>query len=163
MTKRKFMVFIWVSRLFIASFPLAGFAQTTAQSHRAPTLIKVGILRDPAFLDQGGCYLQLPADYKKRNERYVFRSDYDDNAIINIDGKDTELKPVSHRESKGGPKKSDRSTGNYATKGTKVRVDFVVNGVCLHEECESVSYDATITVIRGPGKQVVKVKGSCGS
>jgi len=159
------MVFIWVSGLFIASNPLAGFAQTTAQSHQAPTLVKVGIVRDTASFEEGGCSLQLPADYKKQNERYVFMSDLEDNAIMNIDGKDTGLNPVSHREPKGGPRKGDRSTANYAAKGTKVRVDFVVAGVCApnDEGCESASYYATITVIHGLGKQVVKVKGDCGS
>ena len=165
MTTCKFMVFTWVSGLFIAFAPFAGFAQTTAQSHVAPTLIKVGIVRDAASFDGAGCSLQLPADYKKQNERYIFMSDLEDNAIMNIDGKDTKLKPVSHREPKGDSKKGDRSTWNYAAKGTKVRVDFVVAGVCApnDEGCESASYDATITVIRGSGKQVVKAKGECGS
>src|SRR5712691_2529902 len=131
MTKCKFMVFIWASGLFIASNPLADFAQTTAQRHRAPKLIKVGIVRDPASFDEGGgCWLQLPADHKKRNERYVFMSDLEDNAIINIDGEDTKLKPISRREPTRDPKKGERSTANYAAKGTKVRVDSVVAGVC---------------------------------
>jgi hypothetical protein len=165
MTKCKFMVFIWMSGLFIASNPSAGFAQTTVQGHKAPTLIKVGIVRDTASFDGAGCSLQLPADYKKQNERYVFMSDLDDNAIMNIDGKDTRLKPVSHREPKGDPRKGDRSTWNYAAKGTSVRVDFVATEVCSPnvEDCEATSYDATITVIRAPGRQVVKVKGGCGS
>ena len=92
-------------------------------------------------------------------------SDLDDNAIMNLDGKDTKLKPVSHREAKDAHKKGGRSTWNYAAKGTRVRVDFVFTGTCPPEQegCEIEFYDATITVSRGLGKQVVKAKGSCGS
>jgi hypothetical protein len=127
--------------------------------------IKVGIVRDPAAFDGPGCSLQLPADYKRQNERYVFLSDYEDNAVININGKDIKLKHVSHREPEGDPKKGDRSTWNYAGKGTTVRVDFVATGVCdpNDESCEVTYYDATITVTQGKAKRVTKVTGLCGS
>jgi hypothetical protein len=155
----------FLALLFIASTALAGFAQTAAQNHKSPTLIRVGIVKNTASFGDGGCSLQLPADSKKNNERYVFMSDFDDNAIMNIDGKDTRLKAVSHHEPEGEPKKGDRSTWNYASKGATVRVDFVAIGVCSpnDEGCEATSYNATITVIRGPGKQIVKATGMCGS
>jgi hypothetical protein len=151
--------------LFIVAIPLAGFAQTAAQSHKAPTLIRIGMVKDTAAFKDGGCSLQLPADAKKQNERYVFMSDLDDNAVMNLDGRDTKLKPVSHREPKGDPRKGDRSTWSYAARGTSVRVDFVVTKACgpNDEGCEAWSNDATITVIRGPDKQVVEAKGMCGT
>jgi hypothetical protein len=154
-----------VALLFVASSALAGFPQTAARSHKAPTPIKVGIVKDTSSFEEGGCSLQLPADQKKESQRYVFMSDLEnDHAVINVDGKDLKLKPVSHREPKGEPKKGDRSTFNYAGKETAVRVDFVATEVCSpnDEGCEATSYDATITVIRGLARQVVKVKGMCG-
>jgi hypothetical protein len=151
--------------LLIACSTLPGLAQAKAQSHEAPIPIRVGMVRDKTPFEEGGCSLQLPADHKKQNQLYVFMSDLDDNAVMNLDGRDTKLKPTSHREPKSEPKKGDRSTFNYAAKGTSVRVDFVATEVCSPNDdgCEVTSYDATITLTRGAARQVVKAQGICGT
>jgi len=142
------------------------FAQTLAQSDAISKTIKVGFIKNKdSFLDGGGCSLQLPTDYKKHNERYIFLSDVEDHAVINIEGKDTKLKLVSRQEPKGEPKRGDRSKWIYAGNETKVQVDFVVTGGCdpNDEGCEVIFYDATITVTRDQVNQVIRVKGVCGS
>jgi hypothetical protein len=142
----------------------AELAQTTSPSDRARNSINIGFVKDSHSMDGAGCSLQLPADYRKHNERYVFLSDYD-NALVNIDGKDTRLKLVDYHEPEGEAKKGDRSTWNYADAEIGVRVDYIVTGVCDpgDEACEVTFYDATITVTRGARKAVVRVKGDCGS
>jgi hypothetical protein len=78
--------------------------------------------------------------------------------------KDTKLRLVKHVESKGEPKKGDRSKSIYATGNIKVQVDYVVTDICdpKDQECEVTSYAATITVKRGSSQQVVKAVGSSG-
>jgi hypothetical protein len=127
--------------------------------------VRIGIVRNAADFQEGGCTLQFATDSARHNQRNVFLSDLGDSAVMNIDGKDVKLGLVRRQERKGEPKKGDRSTCSYAAKGITVRVDFVVTGLCdpNDESCEVVYYDATITVARGDGKRAIKVKGMCGS
>jgi hypothetical protein len=160
------VVFLVLANGFLTtSYLSADLGQAVPQSHSSFNTIKVGIVRDQESFDGAGCSLQLPADNRKHNERYVFRSDYEDNAVLNINGKDARFKLVSHREPQGNLKKGQRSTWSYTAEGIHVRVDYVVIGVCdpNDESCEVTYYDATITVTHGNDKQVVKAKGSCGS
>jgi len=140
-------------------------SQMTGQNKNTGASIKVGIVKDNSLSEEGGCSLQLPVDLKRKNERFVFLNDYGENAVMNIDGKDVKFKLVSHHQSTEKAKKGDRSTWTYAARGTTVRVDFVVTGVCPpnDESCEVTSYDATITVTRGGSQQQVLAKGQCGS
>jgi hypothetical protein len=164
MARSKLIVFIIANVFLTASRGAAGLAQTTPTGNASISAVRVGVVKDIGGIDEVGCSLQFPADYRKHNERYVVKSD-ENNAVMNIDGKDRMLKLVSHREPKGAPRKGDRSTWNYADKETKVRIDFVVTRVCdpNDESCEVTWYDATITVTRKNGKGVVNVKGVCGS
>ena len=165
MAKHKLVAIILASSVSITFNSSATLAQSALPKQKGLNPIKISVLKNRDSFDGAGCSLQISVDYKKHNERYVFLSDYEDNAVMNIDGKDTNLKLVSRREPKGDPKKGDRSTWNYSAKGTTVRVDFVVTGVCdpNDESCEVTYYDVTIAVTRGNDKQVVKAKGLCGS
>jgi hypothetical protein len=165
MAKHKLIAIILASSFSITFNSSTNLAQTASPNQKRLNPIKIGVVRNRDSFDEAGCSLQISADYKKHNERYIFLSDYEDNAVMNIDGKDTNLKLVRRREPKGDPKKGDRSTWNYSAKGTTVRVDFLVTGVCdpNDESCEVTYYDATIAVTRGNDKQVVKANGLCGS
>jgi hypothetical protein len=165
MTRRKVIAFAVASCFSIASTPSANLAQTASPGKNGLNLIRIGVVRSRKLVDGAGCSLQLPADYKKHNERYILLSDSENNAVMNIDGKDTNLKLVSQGEPKGDLKRGDRFTSYYGTKGTKVQVDFLVTRVCdpNDESCEVTYYDATITVSRGINKQGLKVKGLCGT
>ena len=153
-----FLAALTVSRLL--SF---GIAQEKRLTECGRCLLKVGVIAKGDSFDGAGCSLWMPSDAKKR--RAVFLSDFDGSAVINIDGKDIELKLINRREPKGGPKKGDRSTWNYAAKNVSARVDYVVTRVCdpNDEACEVTWYDATIAVASGKRKRVVKVTGICGS
>ena len=140
-------------------------AQMASPNQKGLDPLKIGVVSNRDSSDGPGCSLQLPADYRKHNERYTLLSDSEDNAVMNIDGQDMNLKLVSHREPRGPSKKGDRSTWTYSRRGITVRVDFVVTALCPpnDEVCEVIYYDATITVTRGTNKQLVIVKGVCGS
>ena len=165
MTQRTLLTIILASGMLITFGASAILAQTASQNQIGLNPLKIGIVSHRDSFDGPGCSLQLPADNRKHNERYTLLSDSEDNAVMNINGKDLNLKLVSHNEPHGVLKKGDRSTWTYSRQGIKVRVDFVVTGLCPpgDEACEVTYYDATITVTRGNNKQLVIVKGVCGS
>ncbi|MEW6210494.1 MAG: hypothetical protein AB1631_19160 [Acidobacteriota bacterium] len=133
-------------------------AQELSQNSAAP---KIGVIKKPA-LEGCGCSLQFPSDYRKHNDRYVFLSDLDDVAQMNIDGEDVLLKLVSKTESKG--RIGSRHSETYAAEGTKVRVNFVVTKLCdpKDEGCEVTWYSAIIAVNINGKTQKMKVTGVCG-
>lgn len=80
MTKRRIIAFLLANTFLIILGLPANLAQTVAHSKNTSATIKVGFIRDS--FDGAGCSLQLPADYKKHNEQYIFLRDYGDNAVI---------------------------------------------------------------------------------
>ena len=165
MTQSSLVTIVLAISLSITFGASAILAQTASANQNGLNPLKIGIVSNRDSFDGPGCSLQLPANYRKHNQRYTLLSDSEENAVMNIDGKDMNLKLVSHREPRGASKKGDRSTWTYSRVGIKVRVDFVVTGLCPpnDEACEVIYYDATITVTRGNNKQLVIVKGVCGS
>jgi hypothetical protein len=126
--------------------------------------LTVGIVKDGSRFHEGGCELLLPTD-TYRSERYVFLSDFDGRAVMNINGHDTKLTLVRSKEPEGEPTKGDRSSYWYSAGAVEVRVDYVVSDVCPpdDESCEVVYYTATIHVASRASKQVVAVYGLCGT
>lgn len=115
----------------------------------------------------GGCALQLPSQYAKREGRYIFTSDFEKHAVVNVDGADTRVELVG---SKGHDltrkaQVGERSTYSYSGAGMDVRVDYVVTGTCPGDgdACKITHYDATLTVKRGKASKTVAVKAVCGS
>ena len=90
-------------------------------------------------------------------------SDPEDNAMMNIDGRDVRLNLVN----RAGPKNEkvgSHSTELYQAQGIKVTARYVTTAICEpnDENCESTSYDATFTVMKGKRQQTVKLTGVCG-
>jgi hypothetical protein len=104
----------------------------------------------------------LPADYEKRNERHVFVSNAEDEAIVNIDGSDVRVSRVGFEGGTGNSR--NRFVDHYRREELEVRVDLVVTKKCdpSNDNCEVTLFDAVITVTRGVGKRTVRTKGFCG-
>jgi hypothetical protein len=119
---------------------------------------------DRQKFQESGCELLLPTD-SRRSERYVFLSDFNSRAVMNINGQDVELSLVRSKESTRSVKKGDRSSFWYAGDGIEARVDYVVTGLCPpdDESCEVIYYSATIHLTTRFSKRDVKAYGVCGS
>jgi hypothetical protein len=124
----------------------------------------VGIVKDGHEFHEGGCELLLPTD-SDRSERYVFLSDFDGRAVMNINGRDTRLTLVRSNASDQPSKKGDRSSYWYKAGDLEVRVDYTVSGLCppKDESCEAVRYTAVIQVTRQSMRQAVPAHGICGT
>ena len=127
---------------------------------------EVGIISNTKDFLEGGCTLSLPAE-PANSRKYVFLSDWDENAVIHVDGRDVRLTLVRSQEKKGEPKKGDRSHKWYAGDEVSVRVEFVVRELCPEgegfESCEVIYYDAVLHVRKGGTAKAVHAKGLCGS
>jgi hypothetical protein len=124
----------------------------------------VGIVKDGHEFHEGGCELLLPTD-SDRSERYVFLSDFDGRAVMNINGHDIRLTLIRSNASDQPSKKGDRSSYWYKAGELEVRVDYTVSGLCppKDESCEVVRYTAVIQVTRQSARQAVPAHGICGT
>ena len=97
--------------------------------------------------------------------KYVFASDYEEHAAMNINGRDVKLKLVNSQELIPGFKVGGHSSFRYHDDSFDVQVIYTVTGVCKpdDEKCEVNEYNATITVTSGSTKQIVTAHGICGS
>ncbi|MDT4965450.1 MAG: hypothetical protein QOJ64_187 [Acidobacteriota bacterium] len=128
---------------------------------------KIGVIKRP-LARTGGCNLQLPKDYKQQNNSYVF-VDYDYQskgaAQINVNGKDLMLRLVRRTEEDFQMKVGYRYFEEYASGNTRLRVDYVVRGVCPpnDEQCSVVVLSGVLTVRHKEGMKKIKTIGLCGS
>jgi hypothetical protein len=127
----------------------------------------IGNIKNSKVVDGCGCYFQFPAESKKKGSKlFVFWSESDEEALMNIDGRDEKLKLVNATEPKGGFKVGARTSMKYTNSDRSVTIimDRVITRVCPKddEDCEFIGYDATITITKGDLKQEVKVTGGCG-
>jgi hypothetical protein len=143
----------------LASFVLMAVA-AAGQSAQPP---RIGIVQNPDEFDGAGCRLQLPSDYQKTNDRTVFVSNADEEAIMNIDGTDVRMYRVS--VDSVGSTKGGHAVERYHKDDIEVDVDFVVTKRCHpdDENCEVTWFNAVITVKRGELTRTVSTKGICGS
>ncbi len=113
----------------------------------------------------GGCTLQLPSQYAKREGLYIFTSDLSTHGLVNVDGIDTPVELV-------GPDRPDparkaqlgeHSTYSYAGGTVEVRVDYTVTEACAigSDSCRLTRYDAVLTVKRGKASKTVAAKAVC--
>lgn len=137
------MVKTFFTLLLITFIPFELQAQTQPKG-AASTKFVLGVVEDGAL----GCGCSLYRNAADgRNQRHVFVQDMDeDEAIINLDGKNVRLRPVDS----GGPsperalKVGDRSWETYAAGDVRVRIDYTVRSVCApkDEGCEVTYYSA---------------------
>lgn len=135
-------------------------------SKGAPSALRFGVVADQGDFHDGGCELLLSSDSSDpyRSERYVFMSDFNGRAVMNINGHDTRFTLVRSTESRKQPRKGDRSSYWYASGSIKVEVDYTVTGVCPpdDESCEVFYYRAMIHVTSGPLRKSIVAHGLCG-
>ena len=126
--------------------------------------LKIGTIQKPDWRGECGYRLQSPTDYRRNAERFLFLADFSGQTLMNLDGQDLRLKFVAESNSKKELTVGQRSWSLYSAGETKVRVDYVVRGVCdpKDEGCEMTRYSAMITVTRNGLKQAVKTLGSGG-
>ena len=98
MTTHKLQIAAGLMGLGFTAFLPCLHEQTTAQSNAAAGLLRIGVIQNSDDFDGAGCRLQTPSDHKKGNDRSVFMSDYEDAAIMNIEGKDVRLRLGSYDE-----------------------------------------------------------------
>ncbi len=124
---------------------------------------KIGTIKK-SLVDGCACSLQLPSDYQRRKQDFVFLSDFADIVQMNIDGQDIKLKLVKETKAKGKAKVGNRHSEAYISGQTRVRIDWLVTEVCdpKDESCEVTWYSAVITVNRSGQIQKVKALGMCG-
>lgn len=111
-----------------------------------------------------GCSLQLLSDFARKQGSYIFVSNYENDAVVNINGSTVHLhlsrkQPASESKLQLG----DRATFWYKSDELQVRVDYVVTGLCPsgNESCGVTSYDAILSLKRGKQNKTVAAKGVC--
>jgi len=127
--------------------------------------LDVGYIQDDASFDGAGCSLWFRADKIYTNGRNIFVSDYNEHALMHVDGRDTPLALVKSYEPDGEVKKGLRSTYIYRGDGIDVVIKYVVVGVCApdDESCEVTQMDAVVSVTARRGKARFRAHGICGT
>ncbi len=139
----------------------------TSTADDANRRLTIGTVAEEIDRSNGGCSLQLPRGFTNKEGNYVFVSDLEGHALVNVDGADTQVALV---KSKGQDVKlrgqlGEHSTYWYAGGGIEVEVDYVVTGGCPagNDSCKITHYDAILTVKRGKAHKTVAAKGVCGT
>ncbi len=128
--------------------------------------IEVGELKDPSVVEGCSCSVQTEREAKNPDsQKFLFLSDFGNDAWMNINGKDTKLTRVKSTENDDDDYKVGRRYyEEYSAKGLTVRVEYLTTWVCPpdDEACEVAKYDITITVTKGEESKIVKATGVCG-
>jgi hypothetical protein len=165
------MIMLRLIVIFLSLAAIPPLAQGSAPNPAAKSNLqdrtkaaRIGVIRNPLPPETCGCSLQFRADYRKHNDRYVFRRDFDGAGIMNIDGRNVELTVLRDEEFKGDVRVGDRSFQTYRYGDVGVRIDYTVTRICnpKDEGCEVTWYSATITVTQSGSSQRAKVLGVCG-
>jgi hypothetical protein len=75
----------------------------------------------------GGCEMLLPSD-PSASRRFLFMSDYDGRAVINLNVHDIRFQLVRPTEPSGTCGKGDRFRAGYSSGSTVVRMKYTVTG-----------------------------------
>jgi|HubBroStandDraft_6_1064221.scaffolds.fasta_scaffold837546_1 hypothetical protein len=139
--------------------------QATANRTGVKRALSIHFVRNTSAFEEGGCQLWLPTGRSNSSERFIFLSDLENHAVMNINGRDVQLALVSSRDKESDLKKGDRSEFRYRGSGVEVVVRYVVTGLCApkDERCEVTNYAGTITVTVGSVMRVLTAQGICGS
>ncbi len=129
--------------------------------------LTIGSVIEEIDRSNGGCSLQLPREFANREGKFIFLSDVEGHALINVDGVDAHLTLV---KSKGPDVKQrgqlgDHSAYSYAGDGIDFEVDYVVTSSCPpgNDGCKITHYDAILTVKRGKARKTIAAKAVCGT
>ena len=149
----------------LSAVVLCLFALSVQFSQAAPhNKLTLGVVANQEDFHDGGCQLLASSDSSFRLERYIFMSDFDGHAVMNIDGHDIQLALVRSEEDRTQTKKGDRSKFWYASGPINVEVDYTVTSECPpdNESCEVFGYRAIIHVVSRSKKRSVAAHGICG-
>jgi hypothetical protein len=127
----------------------------------------VGVVANQDDFHDGGCELVLSSDRSDRygTDRYIFMSDFNGRAVMNLDGHDIRLMLVRSTESRKQPKIGRHTRFWYSSGLISVEIDYTLTGVCRpdDESCEVFYYNAVIRVQSGLFAKTVRAKGLCGT
>jgi hypothetical protein len=139
--------------------------QATTNRTRVKHRLSIHFVRNASAFEEGGCQLWLSTDHNNGSDRFIFLSDLENHAVMNVNERDVLLDPVSSTEHKAQLKRGDRSVNRFRGGGVEVVVRYVVTGLCAPEDenCEVTGYNATIAVSLGSAKRVLAAHGICGS
>jgi hypothetical protein len=137
---------------------------TPATEMKHPEGIKIGLVDNSRYQHQDGCGCgfwligRKPKLNDPSAQKYILIGNYDKQAWMNIDGEIVQFELVKDTtEYKG--KIGNRYFQSYQSGDIAVNVECVATGF---GDIHGVDCNATITVIRGVQKQVMKAAGSCG-
>lgn len=133
----------------------------TSSAQNASKRPLVGNLKG-AF-DGCGCYFKFRGT-KRNSNRLMFAEFGQNNAWMNIDGRDSQLKLVKDRNPGDRERVGSMWRRTLAARDISVTSTYVATRVCAanDENCESTDYDATFVVKKGKRVQTVRAFGWCG-
>ena len=128
------------------------------------TAIKIGLVDNSKYQYLDGCGYSFWSVNKKpkfddpRTWKYLLLGNYEKQAWMNINGRIIELRLVKNTIRYDGVK-GDRYQQTYQSGEITANVECIATGF---GDTHAVDCDATITVVKGDKRQVVKAAGSCG-
>ena len=130
--------------------------------------LTIGLVADQQDFHDGGCELALSSSHSDAipSEKFIFLSDFNGRAVMNINSRDIRLALVRSTMSKEAEKVGDHSKFWYtAAGGISVEVDYTVTAVCppADESCEVSHYNALLLVRSGSGAKTISAHGLCGT
>ena len=152
---RRYILFLLAVHILAAG----GLAQSRSNG-AAPSATKglIGYLRKEQYAEKYGCTYSI-----KGNRSLVIFFDEDlgggGEAMMNIDGKDVQLKSAGAATREKGTVSVGREVMDYASHGIKVRV-IRFRG---REVGSGNNYSGTVTVSKGNRSQTVRFTGWCGA
>lgn len=163
----KLSVAIFLGAFLGLSPAWAGQAGNSSQSHRpsfqsAPSLLSLGPVINKPVIEGCTCEFQQSNAGGEADPCFVSEVTWD-SAWIHVDHKDVSLKREAVPErlpDQKGQKTTIRLTGPQQM---KVDLDLEVSHVCPASElCDTVGFEGTMIVNRGPQKAVARITGACG-
>ncbi len=144
------LVLLVVLLLFVSVRAQGGRRQPSSANSKL-----IGYIQKQHVVGTCGCRYY----FRDNATRSIYSADSDNNAWMNIDGRDVKLNLVnSVSVPKGRIRKGQRVTRNYVASGIKVKVETTAGDY----EGEGVrGYTVIITVTKGSLAQTVKIVGDC--
>ncbi len=112
----------------------------------------------------GGCALQLPSEFVRKAGQFIFVSDRDGHALVNLDDADQDLTLMRAKYKEEPPQPGAHSSYWYdGPNGLAVEVDYTVTATCPSNDrdCGVISYEARLYLSRGKQHKTVAAKGIC--
>ena len=142
---------------------LSVYAEDKSSYQQITPPIQVGNIININVFAHPVCTFQLPNEINSNN--YVFAegdicSDEGDKcryyALMNINRKDVTLRRINLSK--------DSKSAKFEANTMEVKVNYILTQCWPDKEyCETATYNATITLIKGKNKQQIKVSGECGA